>query len=311
MEASPILAPLWHCSPDGSALLGRDGFIFVYGGSNDVVSLYATGDDEAQAVATSWSELFAQRAAALAGRGIAYVQMIIPEKSTVLPDLAPRELTPITPFLKFLEDAMVAAAPARYYLSIAASPDFKNRGREIFRKVDSHLSPDGAFCIIKSLLGHMVRAYKDLPAPVETVLEQLGLTVQPGRVRLAGGDLAQRFFGVPLFEHYQPMEAPALTALTHAIVTQISAIPEGDHIGTRMVYANPHAPLPLKLVAFANSFFEKGKSDYQISWWCRHLFREFHFLWQPEVDYAYIDSVKPDLVICQTIERFLNKVPNT
>ena len=54
MEASPILAPLWHCSPDGSALLGRDGFIFVYGGSNDVVSLYATGDDEAQAVATSW-----------------------------------------------------------------------------------------------------------------------------------------------------------------------------------------------------------------------------------------------------------------
>jgi len=311
MEASPLLVPLWHCSADGSALLGRDGFIFVYGGSNDVVSLYATGDDEAQAVATSWSELFAQRAAALAGRGIAYVQMVIPEKSTVLPELAPRELTPITTFLKFIEEDMAAADPARYYLSIAASPDFKTRGRDVFRKVDSHLSPDGAFCIIKSLLGHMVREYKHLPAPFETVLEQLGMTVQPGRIRLAGGDLALRLLGVPLYEPYQPMEAPALNALTPSIVTQTSIIPEGGHIGTRMVYTNPQAPLPLKLVVFGNSFFEKGKSEYQISWWCRHLFREFHFLWQPEVDYAYVDSVQPELVICQTIERFLNKVPTT
>ena len=81
------------------------------------------------------------------------------------------------------------------------------------------------------------------------------------------------------------------------------------HIGTKFVWKNAAAPFDLKVVAFANSFFERGGTARSLSWWCCRAFREFHFIWSPDLDMGYVREVAPDWVICQTIERFLPRTP--
>jgi len=311
LEASPVLAPFGHKSADGSAVLGREGYVFLYGGSNNVLSLYTdTGNEPLvrQKVA-GWTELFARRAAALADRGIAYLQCVIPEKSTVLPSLAPAELTPVTPYLKLLEAEMAGQA---HYVSILQSPALRQAGRAFFLKVDSHLAPSGAYAVIQALLERFAVIRPSLAGPVLDLLAKLHADISPGRVTIASGDIAKRMFGVPIYEHYQDLNSPLLAGLAHSVAEVAKHHPpEPQHIGTRLVWRNPAAPLPMKGVAFANSFFEQGSASRHLSWWGKHLFQEFHFLWQPQVDFAYVEAHKPDLVICQTIERFLKQIPAT
>jgi hypothetical protein len=45
-------------SSDGSAIVGRNGQLFLVGGSNGAISLYSRPIEEAQEVASAWAELF-------------------------------------------------------------------------------------------------------------------------------------------------------------------------------------------------------------------------------------------------------------
>ena len=86
--------------------------------------------------------------------------------------------------------------------------------------------------------------------------------------------------------------------------------PGGGHVGTRYVWKNASAIVPMKVVAFGNSYFERGGDAGALSWWFARLFAEFHFVWDPRMDADYVAAEKPDWVICQTIERFLPSVPD-
>ena len=44
-------------------------------------------------------------------------------------------------------------------------------------------------------------------------------------------------------------------------------------------------------------------------WWITRLFEEVHFHWNAALDDEQIKAVQPDLVIGQTVERFLPMVP--
>lgn len=86
---------------------------------------------------------------------------------------------------------------------------------------------------------------------------------------------------------------------------------QGRHIGIMRKWKNKNAPFKYKVIAFGNSFFERGTESTGLSWWFSRLFSEFHFHWNPECDWQLIDSEKPDVVICQTIERFLPRLPKS
>ena len=38
-------------------------------------------------------------------------------------------------------------------------------------------------------------------------------------------------------------------------------------------------------------------------------FAETHFLWAPQMDWSYVDQVKPDILITELAERFMTYVP--
>jgi hypothetical protein len=44
------------------------------------------------------------------------------------------------------------------------------------------------------------------------------------------------------------------------------------------------------------------------TWWCSRIFREFRFIWDFNIDWAYVEQTKPDVALFQTIERFLSRV---
>jgi len=79
-------------------------------------------------------------------------------------------------------------------------------------------------------------------------------------------------------------------------------------IGTCQSSFNERAPIDKKIVVFGNSFFEKIPS-WGLSPYFAAIFREFHFFWSPEVNMDYCINVKPDIVIAQTCERFMCKLP--
>jgi hypothetical protein len=48
-----------------------------------------------------------------------------------------------------------------------------------------------------------------------------------------------------------------------------------------------------------------------LSWWCKQIFSEFHFVWEPRFRQDILEKVKPNFVIGQTVERFLHVVPES
>jgi hypothetical protein len=123
------------------------------------------------------------------------------------------------------------------------------------------------------------------------------------------GDLATRLLGVELPEEY-PMPGREFAERGGADVRLVvQENPAEGHLGTRLVWQNLAAPFDVKVVAFANSFFERGGNARALSWWCSRAFREFHFIWTPDLDMDYVRAAAPDWVICQTIERFLLRPP--
>jgi alginate O-acetyltransferase complex protein AlgJ len=76
------------------------------------------------------------------------------------------------------------------------------------------------------------------------------------------------------------------------------------------VFRNDDASDQRKVVVFGDSY-GFGDDAYQgLSWFLAQVFCEVHFVWVPcGWDPDYVDSVGAELVVCQTAERFIGRVP--
>ncbi len=84
----------------------------------------------------------------------------------------------------------------------------------------------------------------------------------------------------------------------------------GGHIGTTRVFRQPDAPDPRTLVVFGDSYAFGDDAYRGLSWFLAQVFAEVHFVWVPfGWDPDYLDSVGAELVVCQTAERFITRVP--
>jgi len=310
-------------SPDHSAVIGKDGYVFLYRGNNDVASLYAEDIESAmvQKRAAAWDALFKKRWHLLNARRIAYVQMIIPEKSTILVDKAPIALGPQTASLAALERRLLVgddlaagmAVTRGFYRSLV--PLLREHaaiGLPPYLRTDSHLSESGALRVFVDFLSQLATLLPDRADVINRVLSLLG-EIRPAAEHgeVFSGDLANRFAGPPLAEISAKLDLEPLRFWTAEIKCQIlCAGKEGGHTGYHSVWLNSAAPLNLKVIAFSNSFFERGAAPRGLSWWFKTFFNEFHFLWSSELIVEEIDHYRPDVIICQTVERFLPVVPD-
>jgi hypothetical protein len=82
----------------------------------------------------------------------------------------------------------------------------------------------------------------------------------------------------------------------------------GLHVGSHVIFHNPHAPNEGPIVIFGDSF-----SEYRPGRLTQHFaesFTEVHFLWSPNVDFDYVRRVQPRAVISELSERFATTVPS-
>ena len=294
-ELSPFLIPVGHRSPGNLAIIGRQGHVFLLDGTNHLLDQYLAdeSDPAIQTVADAWIDCLQTRASSLKERGVEFRQVIIPEKSTALSDLYPVEVNGPTAQFAAIEKRIAALKENSFYVPVREPLSAHPERSRTYSTVDTHFSPFGCYLTHKLIMASLGVNVGDIPFTRRVV---------------SLGDVGGRFPGAHLCSADYYPEPSALEGILFE-PQRIELVEGARQIGTRIVYANPAAPVQKKVVAFANSFFELGVEANRISWWMSRWFSEFHFIWSPEVDYDYVDQVKPDLVIAQTIERFLVRAP--
>jgi len=320
-ELSPLLVSLNVKSQDKSAILGSDGYIFLFKGSNEVASLYAESKtaSHVRERTSRWIGLFERRYRRLSDLRVAYTQLIIPEKSSVLLEQAPASLRPITPTFEFIEDhfAQRAAAGgtyAHYPFYISCLNVLRGQAQlalRPFAKTDSHFSAAGALCVFGRFLDQLSILLPASATEIQNAQQALAALYTPSpSQRVFNGDLSDRFFGTTIYEIIDELDLTSLLPIQLNISTTIlKEAPANAHTGHHQVWFNPDAPIKLRVIAFANSFFERGGAPRGLSWWFITFFTEFHFVWSADIDMEMIEKKQPDLVICQSIERFLPVLP--
>ena len=278
-------------SADGFAQVGRNGYLFLVSGRNNLSKLY-TGEIKIDIKA--WVACFLRRQEILNGLRARYVQVIIPEKSSVLCSYAPYPVTGASvPYLDLIQSGLENEIPI---CDVLGKLDEIRVEKSPFSQGDTHFNTFGAEIAVKTILKYLN----------ENVLFSTSRITEELRV----GDLAERFSEDGDIQDLVPMYKD-LYFNNLKLEPEITSIfdPENGHQGRKRVWCNSSAPIKKKAICFGNSFFELGENSCSLSWWFSRLFSEFHFIWSPVLDASYVEAFLPDIVICQSIERFLTEVP--
>lgn len=278
-------------SEDAVCIRGRSGTLFLHGGSNDVAAMYQPSD-EARNVASVWEQTVASRSSRVTAAGMRFLQVFVPEKTSVMPHLSPYPVSGPSGMWTALESTIGSSPNVLMWLPTHATVDVPEA---VFLQQDSHLSTYGALLLTRA------------------IVQRLGFDASPieaSRVSVhqRTGDLAGRFAALNEHELERAAAAQSVRYAGHELPAPNlidSFTPESGHTGTRRVWRSPAAPFDQKLVVFGNSFFERGGASFSLSWWFARLFRELHFVWTGPLDLDYAVQAKADVVIGQTIERFL------
>lgn len=286
-DLSPVQAMAGLVSADGTATLGRNGFVYLTEGTNNVLSRYDRKRASSERLAEGWIELMDRRADRQKQAGRDFLQLVVPEKISAIPENLPFALRTPTDLLALIEEGM--SRPERgYYLPVL--PLFRAEAERSFYRLDSHQSAYGSYLVADAVarrLGSEALA---------------GLAFDTPAVRT--GDLAFRLLGVPLYETVNDPTIDPVDFLSATPERVSSHLPAQGHNGSRLVWRSDLAPIKRKAVVFGNSCFERG-GKWRLSWWFSRLFAEFHFIWDIDVLDDYADSVGADIVIGQTMERFM------
>lgn len=290
---SQVLLPSGLRSGDLSAKLGRNGYLFLTGGTNALSEMYhvANSSERVQKSVSGWIALFKKRKATLNSLGVHYIQMIVPEKNSMLPHLLPGATGKCSPFLEGVETAIRDSPDILgNYLSAV---DCLSRGdlEASWKKVDSHLTPYGSrrlYAELAEIMGH------------EDDFEEA-----PEIEAMETGDLAARFLGRPMYEAVRYYgEAPHTKSREKTFEHMV--IPR--HTGHRREWKNPQAPIKKRVMSFGNSFMD-GINQSSLSYWLSANCIEYKFTFDSKINVERVAETKPDFVICQTVERYLQTVP--
>ena len=284
--------PPGELSPDGVVIVGKHGHLFIHGGSNHNLAAQLGEVEMAAGWLDDWRSIVTERHdhARRAERRLAC--LVVPEKLAVYVDCFPEPLTPSRPrpVLRLLDEGRL---PLVYPLQ--ALQDARADG-DTYLLTDSHLTPRGNRLLAAAILSELGVP----PAPLDRV-------EHASRPHLGSGDLGLHF-DPPVVEVMEPLASASRATIVSDNWAEVSGV--GGHIGTMRVFRRDDAPDPRTLVIFGDSY-AFGDGAYQgLSWFMAQVFREVHFIWAPfGWDPDYLDSVDAELVVCQTAERFVGRIP--
>jgi hypothetical protein len=291
-QLEPFCRPLGTLSQDGVAVVGERGHLFLYGGSNDNLAMYRGEIAMAPDWLEGWRALVRVRAEQARDAGRAICCLVVPDKLAVYADLFPQPLDTggPRPVMRLLDEA---ALPLIYPCAALRAA---RTGGDTYMATDSHLTNRGN----RLLALAAIEALGASPALLDVVsTEQLPY--------LASGDLG-RHYAPPVVEVQQRLLAPSAARIVEDNWLDVSAA--GGHIGTLRVFRREDSPDDRTVVVFGDSYGFGDDAYPGLSWFLAQMFREVHFVWVPfGWDPDYVDRVEAELVVCQTAERFIARLP--
>jgi alginate O-acetyltransferase complex protein AlgJ len=289
--------------PDDLIHCGIEGWLFLVGGSNNVLRYYTEPEAFSDRLVSSWLDLLRARRKRCAGIGATYTHLIAPEKLTIYHEFFAGELS-------FIRDCPAlrlprAAKEAGLGDAIVDPVPFFNQQKDSFQlywKTDTHWSFHGCFCAYQMLCHHLgARPNSDIV-----------------RGRLRSGDIVldlgakldppprERFRLIEFIKHARRIATNPMVNFKERYHRENDI---GLHVGSNVVFVNNHRDAVDKsVVLFGDSFAEYR--SHLLTGMLAETFREVHFVWSISLDWSYIERVKPDIVVTEAAERFMGQVPN-
>ncbi|SFA43879.1 SGNH hydrolase-like domain-containing protein, acetyltransferase AlgX [Paracoccus halophilus] len=283
---------------ENGVLSGRDGWLFLWTGSNNVHRYYTQDDHFTDKHARDWADLLTARRDRLAGLGIRYLHMTAPDKLSVYPEHVGRPL----PHHDRHPARLLAQLVPGNDLNLDVLPDLRAADLEgpVFYKSDSHWN------------------FRGCQAAYRRLCETLGVAPRDFSDRKVGGkamalDLGNKF-SPPVIEEarFTHVLRDARRVLANGPVryNEETGFRQGSprfvgcyvHLQNSLDDAHPQT-----VMLFGDSFSEFR--PHLLTAMLAETFREVHFIWSANLDYELIERVRPQIVISQIAERFMATLP--
>lgn len=283
--------------PGGTVHEGRDGWLFLTGGSNDVMERYRGGLRQWWLL-RGWTRLIAARAARAAGLGIRCVQVVVPEKLSVYDHMTiDLPYDPARASTRRL--ARRLAGQAAYLDLLGPFRAARDGPAPLYLKTDTHWSAEGCLLAYRALM----RALAAIP-PADIGMRPILVT---DRVM----DLGEKLPGRPVERLVRPqIQRDAVRVETGALVLAHEAAGRATdlHVGAHVVYRNDNpAADPRRVVLFGDSYAHFA--PILLTGLLAESFAEVHFVWSSSLDWGYVERVRPDILLFELAERFLARLP--
>lgn len=274
----------------GSALMGRDGWLF-YTGENVINNYLGKDTLDAPALAALETNM-RDNADWCAQHGIVYLVVICPNTHTVYEEYLPDGIG--TPYRPGRTDQVVdrlMGMPGLHLLDlrpVMLSARQNNPDPPIYKKHDSHWSALGAYLAHQQVLQHLPDSMK-LPAYVKH-----GFIVGTATAPL--GDLA-RSLGL---DHWRELSYDIRPGFASTVQEDTLAAADLSSASSLRVFKTHDDSLYLNALIFMDSY------GIELRHILRHAFHESTFVWDHHFDKDLLLKTKPDIVIHSFVERYLD-----
>ena len=280
---------------------GRDGWLFLKGGSNFVTTLYAReGGNLPDSKLAEWRNAIERRTARCRELGIACVHLIVPEKLTIYGDLYAASLVdPDLSPAKRLAELMVGSPAEAAFLDLVPCLRERRDDEQLYWRTDTHWSPEGCFAAYKALCARLnLRPEERLlkrPHETDILLMDLGGRVEP-----------QQWEQVREYDYTVHARRAWVNRVTRLL--EEPAYEEEIHVGARARFLNPMAINAQNVLLFGDSY--SGPSSDSFTGMLAESFRSLEFVWSSQIDWALVESSRPDILVFEIAERFLAAIPD-
>lgn len=280
-----------------SVHVGRDGWLFLIGGTNRVLDRYRGGLRH-WLLLRGWTRLIEARARRAERLGIRCLHVIVPEKLSVYDNK--------TDGLRY---APGKASTRRLARRLSRHPAYLDllaplrAGRDgpvpLYLRTDTHWTIQGCLLAYREIM----RALGSIP-PAD-------IGARPQLVTEAVMDLGEKLSERPrerlerfmLLRDAKRVEIGPLLAAYEAQGRDREA-----HVGAHVVFRNETEDAdPRRLVLFGDSCAHFD--PFLLTGLLAESFREVHFVWSASLDWGYIERVRPDILLFELAERFLARLP--
>jgi hypothetical protein len=300
IQLNAAVLSLVGASASRDVLIGRDGWLFYRG--NDSIEQHRGLENYSESELTAYVTALEARRRWLEKLGTRMVVLVAPDKSTIYPEYLVPQMPQVAPTRL---DQLVAATAGTDLLFLDLRPTLKaaKSTGPLYYKTDTHWTPLGAYVAANQLLHAFHPAFPRLD------------TLQVGawtfdRAFSAGGDLMHMLDDPWDAHEVVPVPVRNFPDQVRAHRSEVVPMPLGNLVwasdldGSITLTARVDRP---KLLVIGDSF------SVALLPFLQQEFSQVAFIAYRDTsfgEYRFVEQYRPDIVLFETVERFLEAIPS-